>query len=412
MRKRWWMIAFWIFAGSAQAGPLQSGQGLLPTETARPLIEQDPGVAAARAGLEAARQEAGILETSPYEWTARLSGQRRNVAAGPRHGEWSAGIERTLRLPDKASADRNIGQASVAEAAARYGKARRQAARELLTLWLDWLAAVQGQELASANRQSAQDILGAVEKRLRAGDASKLDRNLAQAALSEQRRVENDARTQTNAAWSRLNGRFPGISRTSMTFPVPVPVKEDIKFWHDRILAESHELKIVKALLQKAQAQSGRTRAEKIPDPTVGLYTASEAGGQERITGISISIPIPGGQRSLRSAQAAYLAQMSSQELELMKRQLEADIAGAVATSQGTYESWRIAETGMSAMQDSVSLMQRAYALGEADLQALLLVRLQATAAAQNALAARTAALKTNYQLLVDANLIWDLDQE
>jgi len=95
-----------------------------------------------------------------------------------------------------------------------------------------------------------------------------------------------------------------------------------------------------------------------------------------------------------------------------MKRQLEADIASAVATAQGSYESWRIAETGMSAMQDGASLMQRAYALGEADLQALLLVRLQATAAAQNALAARTAALKANYQLLVDANLIWDLGQE
>lgn len=412
MRKRCLMMAFCIFAGSAQAAPPLSGQGLLPTATARPLVEQDPGVAAARAGLEAARQEAGILETSPYEWTARLSGQRRAVDAGSRYREWNAGIERTLRLPDKASADRGIGQAGVVEAAARYGKARRQAARELLTLWLDWLAAVQGQELAGMNRQSAQENLNAVEQRSRAGDASKLDRNLAQAAWSEQRRVENDARTQANAAWSRLNGRFPAVGHPAAAFPVPAPVKEDTTFWRERILAESHELKIAQALLQKAQAQSGRARAEKVPDPTVGLYTASEAGGQERITGISISIPLPGEQRSLRSAQAAYLAQVSSQELELIKRQLEADIASAVATAQGTYESWRIAETGMSAMQDGASLMQRAYVLGEADLQALLLVRLQATAAAQNALAARTAALKANYQLLVDANLIWDLDRE
>ena len=63
-------------------------------------------------------------------------------------------------------------------------------------------------------------------------------------------------------------------------------------------------------------------------------------------------------------------------------------------------------------MQESARLMQRAYTLGEAELQALLLVRLQATAAAQSALAAKAAALKANYQLLIDANLIWDLDQE
>jgi outer membrane protein TolC len=412
MRKCWLIIGFCIFAGNTQAAPPLSGQGLLPAGTARTLIDQDPGVVAARAGLEAARQEAGILETSPYEWTARLSGQRRAVESGSRYREWNAGIERTLRLPGKSSADRSIGEATVAEGKARYSEARRQSARELLALWLDWLAAVQGQELASTNRQTAQDILDAVEKRLHAGDASKLDRSLAHAALSEQRRVENDARTQVNASWSRLNARFPELGQPSTAFPVLVPLKESAAFWRDRILAESQTLKIAQALLQKAQAQSARARAEKFPDPTVGLYTASESGGQERIAGISISIPIPGGQRNLRSIQTAHLTQVSLQEVELMKRQLEADIAGAVATSQGTYESWQIAETGISAMQDSASLMQRAYALGEAELQALLLVRLQATTAAQNALAARTAALKANYQLLVDAKLIWDLDQE
>jgi hypothetical protein len=53
--------------------------------------------------------------------------------------------------------------------------------------------------------------------------------------------------------------------------------------------------------------------------------------------------------------------------------------------------------------------MQRAYTLGEAELQALLLARRQATAATTSALQARVAALKAYYGLLVDAHLIWDL---
>lgn len=97
--------------------------GLLPTDIANALLQQDPGVAAARAGLDVALQEAGILDQSPYEWTTRATGQQRRLESGPRYNEWNVGIERTIRLPGKAAADRNIGKATVEESRARYGEA-------------------------------------------------------------------------------------------------------------------------------------------------------------------------------------------------------------------------------------------------------------------------------------------------
>ncbi|REN19571.1 TolC family protein, partial [Mycobacterium tuberculosis] len=57
-------------------------------------------------------------------------------------------------------------------------------------------------------------------------------------------------------------------------------------------------------------------------------------------------------------------------------------------------------------------LTQRAYALGEADLQSLLLARRQFLEASRSALEARADALRANYRLLVDAHLIWDLALE
>jgi outer membrane protein TolC len=63
-------------------------------------------------------------------------------------------------------------------------------------------------------------------------------------------------------------------------------------------------------------------------------------------------------------------------------------------------------------MQENAALMQRAYALGEADLQAMLLARRQATAAMNNALQAQVAALRAYYGLLVDAHLIWELEHD
>ena len=88
------------------------------------------------------------------------------------------------------------------------------------------------------------------------------------------------------------------------------------------------------------------------------------------------------------------------------------DWRSSVATAQGTYESLQIAEAGAAALQDNAKLMQRAYSLGEANLQAVLTAQLQATAAAQNSLAARTAALRDYYLLLIDAHLVCDLDHD
>lgn len=406
------LIVLSTMSVSVLASPLPEAPGLLPTPVVRPLLEQDPSVAAARASLEVARQEAGILDSSPYEWNARLSSQRRTLQSGPRYQEWNVGIERTLRLPGKATADRNIGKATVEEAEARYGDARHEAARELLTLWLDWLAAERAYELAGANGQAAQKNLNVVEKRVRAGDAARLDVSLAQAELAEQKRIANDAKTQVAVASARLQARFPGLGRQFMLLPTPLPLKENAPFWRERILAQSDELKTVQAQLQRALALAERARADRVPDPTVGVYNASEIGGEERITGMMISIPIPGGQRRLHAAKALHAVEAARQEAELRKRQLDVEIASNVAAAEGAYESLKIAEVGASAMQDNARLVQRAYSLGEADLQALLSARRQATMAAQNALAARMAALKSYYLLFIDAHLVWDLEHD
>ena len=406
------LIGLLTIPGTTQAVQPVNPPGLLPTEIARPLLEQDPGVAAARAGLDVALQEAGILDKSPYEWTTRVLSQQRRLETGPRYNEWNAGIERTIRLPGKAAADRNIGKATVEESQARYGEALQVAARELMALWVDSLAAERARELAENSLQSAQASLAAVEKRARAGDASKLDLSIARAELAEQRRLDNDAKTQAAAAWSRLSTRFPGVERQILALPTPLPIGEDAAFWRDRILAESDEFKVVQTQMQKAQAHAERARADKIPDPTLGVYTASEVGGRERFSGVMISIPIPGGVRDSRSAKAIAAVEVSRQEVELKRRQLETGIASAIVTAQGAYDSLQIAHEGAAAMQENASLMQRAYALGEAELQALLLARRQATAAMNNALQAQVTALKAYYGLLVDAYLIWELKHD
>lgn len=415
MMLRMLSIALLTASGAVLAAEAVNPPGLLPTQIARPLLERDPAVASVRAGLNVASQEADILDKSPYEWTTKLSGQRRATSYpgnSANYNEWNAGIERTIRLHGKAAADRRIGGATVEEARARYGEALHEAARELMALWVDWLAAERAQELAANNLRATEENLAVVEKRARAGDASKLDVSVARAELAEQKRQYSDAKTQAAAAHSRLSTRFPGVDIQSTAMPSPLPVEEDAAFWRERILAESDELKVVQAQLRTAQAHAERARADKTPDPTIGIYTASEIGGRERISGVTFSIPIPGGVRDSRSARAIAAIEVSQQEVELKKRQLEADIASAVATARGAYDSLQIANEGSAAMRENANLTQRAYMLGEAELQALLLARRQATAAMNSALQAQVTALKAYYRLLVDAHLIWDLEHD
>ena len=407
-----WLLMGLVLSGAVEAVEPVNPPGLLPAEMARPLLEQDPGVAAARAGLEVALQEAGMLDKSPYEWIVRSTAQQRRVENSSRYNEWSAGIERTLRLPGKAAADRNLGKATVEASQARYGEARHEAARELMGLWLEWLHAENAHTLAGQNLQATQESLAAVDKRVRAGDASKLDLNLARAELADQRRLDNDAKMQAAVAWARLSTRFPGVARQGQALPMPLPLAEEATFWRERILEQSDELKLAQTQLGVDQAHAERARKDRTPDPTLGVQTASEVGGRERLAGVTISMPIPGGQRHARSAKAMATVEVSRREVEFKQRQLETEIASAVATAQGAYDSLQIANEGTVAMQQNAALMQRAYTLGEAELQALLLARRQATAAMNSALQAQATALKAYYGLLVDAHLIWDLEHD
>ena len=400
--------------GLAHATQHERAPGLLPAEVARPLLDNDPGVSAARAGLDVARADARGLTASPYEWTARATGQQRDTEDGGDYDEWNVGIERTIRLPGKAAADRKLASTSVAAAEAAYGEALHEAARDLAALWVDWLAAERAHQLAAASVQYFEESLAAVDKRTRAGDASRLDLGTARAELVEQRRLENDAKTAATIAWTRLITRFPGLNRQPTPLPMPLPIEADTTAWLERILSESDELRIADVALEMSRAEAARARANRVPDPTLGAYTASELGGREKLVGLTVTVPIPlpGGQRSTRNASAAASAEAARFQTEAVRREYAAEIASAFAGARGAYNSLQIASDGAAAMQENAALIQRAYTLGEVGLQDLLIAQRRAASAADNALQAQAQALHAYYGLVIDAHWVWDLEHE
>ena len=385
---------------------------LPPTELARQSIDQAPAVVEARRALAASTHVAAALRAGPNEWITKLTAQRRRYDTAGASNEWNAALERTIRIGGKAEIDAQLGDAELLIGRARVGEARRDAARALADLWIDASATSRQRELWTEQLSFAEQSHQAVEKRRKAGDASVLDLNVARADLIEVQRQLSAATTAEAKARARLEVRFPTLKYEPKPVAEPIELGMTLPQWRERILAESEPVKIAEALLKKAELTAARSKAERIPDPTVGVYTASEAFRSERVIGLSLSIPLSGSYRSERMQQALQEAEAARAMVERQRREEEAQIVEAYVDAEGGLARWRLASQGLSTTRDSARLTQRAYSLGEADLQTLLLARRQALDASTAAEQARAEALRWHYRLLVDAHLIWALGED
>ena len=404
------LLSFTPFTAHAEQRP--TPPDLPPTELARQSIDQDPAVVEARRALSAAGHGAAALRAGSHEWTTKLAAQRRRYDNGGNSNEWTASLERTIRIGGKAGIDAQLGDNELVIGQARIGEARHEAARMLADLWLDTLATSRQRELWAEQLSFAEASHQAVEKRRKAGDASMLDLNVAKADLIEVQRQLSAAASAEAKAKAKLAVRFPTLKYEPKPLAEPTALDMSLPQWRDRILAESDPIKIAEGLLKKAELSAARAKADRIPDPTVGVYTASEAFRNERIVGLSVSIPLSGSYRSERMQQALQEAEAARAKVERQKRDEEAEVVEAYADATGGLERWRLASQGLSTTRDSARLTQRAYSLGEADLQTLLLARRQALDATTATEQARVEALRWHYRLLVDAHLIWALEED
>lgn len=397
-----------LIAGLAAAQEVVTPKDLPPTVQAQALIDKDPAVVEARRALDAAGHGAAVLAAGPHEWTANATTQRRNVGGVGNTTEWSVGVERGIRIGGKAGLDRQLGEVDIEIARARVSEARHEAARALSDLWLNWLAAHSAQALLKEQLSFAETNLAAVDKRKRAGDASALDLSIAQSDLAEVRRQASQADSTLAKAGAKLKLRFPEATLAPAALSDPTEPMWPEARWRERIVAEADPLKTAERLVRRAELTASRTRADKVPDPTVGVFTSSEAFRNERVIGISVSIPFGGSVRERRLQQSLQEAEVARAALDRARQGIEIEIAETHADAVGGLERWRIAERGADAARESARLTQRAYTLGEVDLQSLLLVRRQSLEALRAAGEARADALRWNYRLLIDAHLIWN----
>lgn len=386
---------------------------LPPQQAVQQALQSYPSVLAAQSGIKAGEAARERLDAGTHEFNLTLGGARRRIDGSDSLRDWSMGLERTLRLPRKAELDSAIGQQGVVLSRNAYGDAMHEAGRMLLSAWFTWLR----ERAQSGQWQQQVRILGqqldVVTRRVKAGDAARLEEGLAQAALMQAEISLQQARLRMDNATATVLRHFPSLSLPQHAVgSEPGEIGQDLSHWLDLGLDHNHELLLARAQVKIAQITARRADSDRIPDPSVGLHYLSERDGGEHVTGLSLSIPLPGGARRAVSAESAAQAEIAVQREALVLRRLEAEISAAYNSAKAAYASWQSAKIAGELMSSNEEKIAHAYALGEMNLNDLLLARRQGMEARLGTDLARLAAAESHYRLLLDTHQLWPLGRE
>ncbi|MDA8093624.1 MAG: TolC family protein [Betaproteobacteria bacterium] len=400
-----------VAVGSEPHAPLD----LPPAALVERALSEHPSVLAAQAGIAVGQAEQARYRAGPYEYSVRVGAQQRQVTVAPTHrfGEWGVALEKPFRLPAKRRIDGELGQNAVTVSEQAYGDALHEAGRALLALWFAWIREAEQVRQWQKQVEVLQGQLDIVDKRVKAGDAPQLEVVLAQSALAQAKSAFRQAQLREQQAATNLNKRFPQIVLPPKpTLLEPTPPTQDLDYWRQQVLARSHRLALARAEVKRADLSAARAQSDLTPDPTVGIHYDSERGGEERIVGLSLSIPLPGGARRATAhaleAQASMASQREAATLAAVGAETDNLYAGAVAA----YQSWQNIQAAAVGMARSADLMSRAYAIGEANLTDVLTARRQAIDARLAATLAQIDAAETHYRLLLDAHQLWRFSRE
>ena len=365
----------------------------------------------ARSQLQIEKVNQRKRESGEYEFTVRGGAYEDyyfNPGGKEGYRDWEIAIERPFRLPHKMFIDSEIGAEGVARGENGVGDARHEASRTLLQLWFNW----QRERAQLSQWQQQVDILtqqaNMTEKRIKAGDAPRMELNQVNAAAALAGIASQQARLRAELAANELSRQFSAVKLpTETTTTEPQTINGELAHWRQIILRQNHELGLTEADTRQQTKLAERARADRLPDPTLGLRYASQLNNNQRISGVYFSIPLPSGQRSATAENATLAAQIAADRELAVRARLDADIFTAYTRAVNNYQIWQQARDAGIALRQNAELVARAYSLGESSLGETLVARRQALEASLAESIARLDANEARYRLLLDAHQLW-----
>ena len=347
--------------------PSQSISTISPAlrEALRTVWDANPDVQAARAELEAARARARAADQPLYNPTLTVEAENADV------DRRTAGVGLELDLSGKRRARANEGQAQLRASEAVFDIARRDLASRWLKAWSATALAARQAEFGQRRVALMQRFDDLAAQRLRVGDISSPERDLAGLALGEAQVQQAELIGNEAELRAKILAIVGDADTTLPTLPDALPpAGEELP---QRPPADLPELREARAKVERGDAAIDVAQRNRIPDPTISLTGGRVRSGPvnervtDRVIGVSVSIPLPllnNGRAEVDAARAdadAAAAMLKSRQLMLRANQRE---------TKARYEALRVATVSFrsgraAAFEDRTALLEKLWRAGE-----------------------------------------------
>lgn len=385
LKKRSFLLAL----GLLLAAPLLAAP--LPTDTLATLLEQ-AWAKNPQASALTARETENSARTAQAQ--ARIPGAAtvsfshlNDVLTGYRgRQEWEAELSAPLWLPGQQAAQQQEAARAQSELAAYRQALRLELAGALRTAWANLSAARDLHALAQGRVNSARALEQDVLRRYHAGEAARSDANLAQSERLDAETAQLETGTAlalAEQALRTLTGQttvpltLAAESGAENTQAAPTGNGDAIRPSPEDPLRDHPRLAALNARLHTARAHLASVRQNRREAPELGLRVLRErADGSEGFAhalGIKLSLPLTFGP-NLRREEAAAHAEILQAEAELAQASLhlQAEVERAKQQQDTLQRQLTLIQEQQRLSADNLALAEKAYALGEFDLNTLL----------------------------------------
>lgn len=417
-RRSYFLLAALLgtLASGAQAAPpaeipADLSAILPPRQTVQQTLENLPALRTARLQQDMAAASRQKLASGSYEWVLRAGQTRRTEATGQSLKDQEIALERPVRWFGKAGKDAAIGEKQVSLAQLAYADTWHEAGRTLLSDWFDTLRASVYRQKLEEQLELSRQLRQLTEKRVRAGDAAQIELVQADTELQRLAAQWQQAQMREEQQMQLFSASYPGLQPVPLQpLPAPLPAGLSQNAWIDLIMDDNHELELAEEEAALSRMQASRIASDAMPDPTIGIRASRERDGQERLLGISISIPLSGSGRTADSSMAQVRARILAEKHSLTRMKVLRDAQRVTREAGHLYTIWQSQQQVQQQSQAQAATMMRAYQLGEAAFSDTLQTRRIALEASLTAATAQLDALQAHARLELDAHRLWTVD--
>ncbi|WP_458071261.1 TolC family protein [Rhodanobacter sp. BL-MT-08] len=321
-----------------------------------------PEVEAARAELDAARARAQAAAQPIYNPSLSLDAENADV------DRRTVGVSLALDLSGKRVARASQGDAEVRVSGASYELLRRDVAARWLKAWSTAALAQKQSALGQRRLLLMQRFDDLAAQRLKVGDISSPERDLAALALGDAQ-IQQASLVSNEASARASLLAISGDRATDDLPPLPDAPLPSVDSIVARPVDELPELHQAQARQASAEAGVQVARRARMPDPTLSLTGGRVRSGplNDRVIGIGVSIPIP-VLNTGRAEIAAARSEADAADAGVRARQFS--VRANLQEAKARYAALRSASEAFrrgraAAFEDRTTLLERLWSAGE-----------------------------------------------